>query len=58
MKAGEDKPELSTLADEQIQHVYPNFGRTHVTDKRDSCWCKPRVEFVEDGAIIIHEVEQ
>ena len=49
---------LSDLDDDQIHHVYPTFGREHVTDKRDACWCGPRVEFVEGGAIIIHEVEQ
>ncbi len=49
---------LSALEDEQIRHVYPTFGREHVTDQRDACWCQPKVDFVEGGAIIIHEVEQ
>ena len=49
---------LDALHDDQIRHVYPTFGRKHITDKREDCWCAPRVEFVEGGAIIIHEVEQ
>lgn len=50
--------DLDQLEDAQIYHVYPNFGvREHVTNKRD-CWCGPKVEFVEGGAIIVHEVEQ
>ena len=49
---------LSDLEDDQIHHVYPTFGREHVTDQRAACWCEPKVEFVEGGAIIIHEVEQ
>lgn len=46
------------VPNDQIQHVYPNFGREHVTDQREKCWCGPRVELVDGGAIIIHEVEQ
>lgn len=49
---------LDGLTDEQIRHVYPTFGREHVTDQREKCWCQPRVEFVDGGAIIIHEAEQ
>ena len=49
---------LDSVDGDRIRHVYPTFGREHVTDRRDSCWCQPRVEFVEDGAIIIHEAEQ
>jgi hypothetical protein len=49
---------LTDLEDDQIHHVYPTFGREHVTDQRDDCWCQPRVEFEGDGAIIIHEAEQ
>lgn len=49
---------LTDLEDDQIHHVYPTFGREHVTDKRAECWCVPVVKFVEGGAIIIHEVEQ
>lgn len=49
---------LDDLEDDQIHHVYPTFGREHVTDKRTDCWCRPAVEFVEGGAIILHEVEQ
>lgn len=51
-------PSLLNLKDRQIRHVYPTFGKEHTTNKRDACWCQPRVEFVENGAIIIHEVEQ
>lgn len=49
---------LEKIDDRQIRHVYPTFGREHITNKRDECWCCPTVEFVEGGAIIIHEVEQ
>ena len=49
---------LERLRDDKIHHVYPTFGREHVTNDRAECWCQPRVEFVEGGAIIIHEVEQ
>lgn len=49
---------LDGLEDDQIIHTYPTFGREHVTDRREGCWCQPKVEFVEGGAIIIHEVEQ
>ena len=49
---------LADLADDQIHHVYPTFGREHVTNQRAACWCNPRIEFVESGAIIIHEIEQ
>lgn len=50
---------LDELEDDQIHHVYPTFGvREHVTNKRDVCWCQPKIEFVEGGAIIHHEVEQ
>lgn len=47
---------LGAIPEDRIRHVYPTFGREHITDKRDSCWCQPRVEFVENGAVIIHEV--
>lgn len=46
---------IEELTDDQIQHVYPTFGKEHVTDQREKCWCQPRVEFIEEGAIIIHE---
>lgn len=49
---------LSELEDDQIRHVYPQFGREHITNQRQDCWCCPVVEFVEGGAIIIHEAEQ
>ena len=59
---------LDMLPDDSIQHVYPQFGREHITNARDKCWCQPNVEFVTretaphdheiTGAIIIHEVEQ
>lgn len=49
---------VDSLSDDEIQHVYPNFGREHVTDKRTDCWCRPHVELVDGGAIIIHEAEQ
>jgi hypothetical protein len=58
LHAALDGVNLSALEDDQIHHVYPTFGRGHVIDQRDGCWCQPKVEFVEGGAIIIHEVEQ
>lgn len=42
----------------QIHHVYPTFGREHITNDRGGCWCEPKIELVEGGAIIIHEAEQ
>jgi hypothetical protein len=53
-----NSPPLETVDLDRIFHVYPTFGREHVTDQRDNCWCHPRVEFEGDGAIIIHEAEQ
>lgn len=47
---------LAALPEERIRHVYPTFGVEHVTDKRADCWCGPRVEIIDGGAIIIHEV--
>lgn len=49
---------LDDLEDDQIQHIYPTFGREHVTNQRADCWCSPRVESIEGGALIIHEAEQ
>ena len=49
---------LPSIPDDRIYHNYPTFGREHVTDRRDQCWCQPSVEFINDGAIIIHKVEQ
>ena len=49
---------LDALENDRIHHVYPTFGREHVTNNRSECWCHPVVEFVEGGAIIIHQVEQ
>ena len=49
---------LDQLEDEDIVHVYPTFGREHITNQRESCWCQPLVEFSDGGAIIIHEAEQ
>lgn len=49
---------LDMVPDDCIWHTFPTFGREHVTDQRDQCWCEPKVDFVEGGAIIIHEVEQ
>lgn len=46
------------VADDMIFHVYPMFGRAHVTDQREKCWCQPRVELENEGAVIIHEAEQ
>ena len=54
----QERRELALLADDHIHHVYPTFGREHVSNQRADCWCMPKVEFVEGGAIIIHEVEQ
>lgn len=49
---------LADLDNDSIWHVYPTFGREHITNQRDQCWCYPKIEFAYDGAIIIHEVEQ
>lgn len=49
---------LDDLEDDSIYHVYPTFGRQHITDKRDQCWCTPKVELCEGGAIIQHKAEQ
>ena len=49
---------ISAIADDQIYHVYPTFGREHITNQRDRCWCHPKIEFAHEGAIILHEVEQ
>ena len=47
------------IEDDKIHHVYPTFGREHVTEiRRYDCWCEPKVEFVAEGALIIHEAEQ
>lgn len=48
---------LEDLDDEQIFHVYPTFGKEHITNQRQACWCQPRVEYVEGGAVVIHEAE-
>lgn len=55
------KPTLDGNADdvdENTYHVFPTFGREHITDRGSACWCEPRVEYVKGGRIIIHEVEQ
>ena len=44
--------------DDNAYHVYPTFGREHITDRGSACWCGPRVEYVNGGRIIIHEIEQ
>ena len=49
---------LTTIPDDRIYHVYPTFGREHITDKADKCWCCPEDRFVNNGAMIIHEAEQ
>jgi hypothetical protein len=46
------------MDNDDIWHVYPTFGREHITNQRDRCWCHPKIEFAYEGAIIIHEVEQ
>lgn len=53
-----NEAELARIDEDNIHHVYPTFGREHVTDKRDQCWCQPKVEFIGCGAVIIHEAEQ
>lgn len=57
MSGTNDKPALEELEDDQVLHISPTFGREHVTD-HGACWCEPRVEFVEGGAIIFHKSEQ
>lgn len=53
-----DQQALDAMEDDQIVHVYPQFGRAHVIDQRANCWCGPRVELDERGAVIVHEAEQ
>lgn len=37
-------------------HVYPRFGREHVTSGAGSCWCDPEIEDVPPyGRLIIHQ---
>ena len=43
---------------EKIWHCCPTFGREHVTDQRDKCWCQPTVTIIEGGLMITHKVEQ
>jgi len=43
----------------EIVHVYPNFGREHITDHREGeCWCYPLIEQAGDGYVVIHNVPQ
>lgn len=49
---------LEELEDDQIRHIYPTFGKAHITNQRERCWCQPQVSFVEGGAIIVHKAEQ
>ena len=55
-------PTLNRTTDDDLDdgtyHVYPTFGREHVTNRGAACWCGPHTEYVEGGKIIIHEVEQ
>jgi len=39
-----------------IWHVYPTFGREHVTDGGE-CWCEPEPSDL-DERIMVHHVEQ
>lgn len=55
---GEEAVKLDDFDSEDIYHVSPTFGRKHVTNQRDQCWCQPKVEFHENVALIVHEVEQ
>jgi hypothetical protein len=48
---------IDDFDEDHIWHVYPRFGRAHIIDQKDKCWCMPRVDLDEDGAIVIHEIE-
>lgn len=52
-----DESEYSNTP-ESIRHVYPLFGREHVLDQREKCWCQPKVELAPGMCIVIHEAEQ
>ena len=36
-----------------VLHVFPTYGREHVTDGRP-CWCAPEAQAVEGGQLIVH----
>lgn len=42
---------------EPCWHVYPTYGKKHVTDG-PPCWCEPDFERDEDTLIVIHHTEQ
>ena len=52
---------LAALPDAVVRHVYPEFGRPHLTDQRTGCWCEPWVDiaFCDEehvaGAVIVHQ---
>lgn len=48
------------IPSEKIEHIYPQFGREHITDQRGKCWCQPEIMLLpySGGALIIHEAEQ
>lgn len=50
------------IESDSVFHVYPRFGREHVTNGI-RCWCQPQCERVEEkgelvGVVIVHEPEQ
>lgn len=53
---GADRPEIEV--DDSDTHVYPNYGRAHLTT--EPCWCEPVVETIFDdnnrpcGRLVVH----
>jgi hypothetical protein len=44
------------MDDDDLIHVYPLFGREHVTSGRE-CWCQPEPD-IEQPLVLIHHAEQ
>ncbi len=36
-----------------IVHVLPTYGREHVTDGDEDCWCEPELEVEDGGGIVV-----
>lgn len=50
-------PPLNGEPYRRYTHVYPLYGRAHVTDRGLDCWCRP-VPDVADPSVLIHNAEQ
>ena len=42
--------------DEDLIHVYPLFGREHITNQGKDCWCQPK-PLPDESAVLLHNVE-